>query len=682
MRASWLFVLLTLPAACYLPYASAVLPTADEMSEARRWTAAALGGSTTKPVFSFIYNGRPVSELLAACEFKQEERKLDGQRAERTLMWSDAKTGLEVRCVSVAYADFPVVEWTVYLRNAGMADTPLTENIQALDAAWERPDGEEFVLRGIKGDYCVPDSYEPYEMTLGQNVTQTFAPEGGRPTNKAFPCYNLAMPDGGLILAVGWPGQWATRFTRDGERGIQIVAGQELTHLRLKPGEEIRTPLMALMFWKGSDPVRAQNLWRRWMLAHNTPRMGAPSPAGKPMPPILIMCTTDFYPGLRSNAADEIKYAEAYINAGVKLDYWVIDAGWYPCGDAGWPEVGTWEPDPVRYPKGMKEVADYVHSKGVGFSVWFEPERVTSGTWLATAHPEWVFKAKDGDANTSLLNLGNTEARQWLINHIDRMLTEQGIDLYRQDFNMDPLAFWRSGDAAEGPSGDRQGISENLHVQGYLAYWDELLRRHPGLLIDSCASGGRRNDLETLRRGLPLLRSDYLAEPKYTQQCQTYGLAQWVPYFGSGAPDRDDYTSRSVWCPRFALARSAPRQEGLDWKDYLRMAGEWRSASDYLLGDFYPLTPYCLEDAVWMVWQFDRPERGEGMVQAFRRAGCADESFQARLQGLEPAAMYTLTNLDAADSTERTGKELLEQGISIVLRDKPGSAVFIYRKKP
>ncbi|HQE83239.1 MAG TPA: alpha-galactosidase [Candidatus Hydrogenedentes bacterium] len=673
MRARWLLIRFTLLTTCFLPRASAVSPTADEMTEAQHWIAAALaGGLTAKPMFSFMYDGKPVSELLTACEFKQGKRQLDDQRAERTLTWTDSKTGLEVRCVSVEYADFPVVEWTIYLRNAGKEDTPLIENIQALDARWERSDGGEFVLRGIKGDYCVPDSYEPYEMTLGPNATQKLAPEGGRPTNKAFPCYNLAMPGGGVIIAVGWPGQWATSFTRNSEKGIQVVAGQELTHLRLKPGEEIRTPLIALLFWKGSDPVRAQNLWRRWMLAHNVPKFG-----GKPVPPILIMCTTDFYPGLRSNAADEIKYAEVYINEGVKLDYWVIDAGWYLCDGPGWPKVGTWEPDPDRYPKGMKEVSDYVHSKGVRFSVWFEPERVSPDTWLANTHPEWLFNGKNIGANISLLNLGNAEARQWLTNHIDRMLTEQGIDLYRQDFNMDPLAFWRSGD-----SPDRQGVSENLHVQGYLAYWDELIRRHPGMPIDSCASGGRRNDLETLRRGLPLLRSDYLGEPFYTQQCQTYGLVQWVPYFGSGAPYKDDYTARSVWCPRFALARSAPRQEGLDWTDYLRMVKEWRSVSDYLLGDFYPLTPYSLEDTVWMAWQFDCPERGEGMVQVFRRANSTDESIRVKLHGVEASALYTLTNLDTASMTDTTGTELIGQGVSIVLHDKPGSAVLIYRKKP
>jgi alpha-galactosidase len=349
-------------------------------------------------------------------------------------------------------------------------------------------------------------------------------------------------------MLVCWPGQWATSFTRDEINGIQITAGQELTHLRLKPGEEIRTPLMALLFWKGADAQRSQNLWRRWMMAHSMPK-----PGGKPMPPALMMCTSDFYPGLMSVAAEEIKYAEAYLNAGVKLDYWWIDAGWYPCDGGDWPKIGTWEPDPKRYPNGIKEVADYVHSKALKLVVWFEPERVKEGTWLWDKHPEWLLNGGLGDTNplnlgNKLLDLGNPEVWNWVVNHIDGLIASQGIDLYRQDYNIDPLNFWRSSDAP-----DRQGITENKYVQGYLAYWDELIRRHPDMAIDSCASGGRRNDIETLRRAVPLLRSDYRSEPFFTQQCHTYGLSQWIPYYGTGVPDKDDYTVRSFWCPSLVV---------------------------------------------------------------------------------------------------------------------------------
>ena len=68
----------------------------------------------------------------------------------------------------------------------------------------------------------------------------------------------------------------------------------------------------------------------------------------------------------------------------------------------------------------------------------------------------------------------------------------------------------------------------------------------------------------------------------------------------------------------------------------------------YIFGDYYPLTPYSLDTKVWAGWQFDRPDLGEGMVQMFRRQDSADESKHVKLRGLEPDAVYTLTNLDTA----------------------------------
>ena len=114
---------------------------------------------------------------------------------------------------------------------------------------------------------------------------------------------------------------------------------------------------------------------------------------------------------------------------------------------------------------------------------------------------------------------------------------------------------------------DRQGITEIRHVEGYLAYWDELRRRHPGLLIDSCASGGRRNDLETLRRAVPLLRSDFQgpqnpssAEMMVGNQGHTYGLSFWVPYYGTGVFYDNVYAVRSHLTP--ALGHRLPGRRG------------------------------------------------------------------------------------------------------------------------
>ena len=88
--------------------------------------------------------------------------------------------------------------------------------------------------------------------------------------------------------------------SRDGQNGLRIMAGQESTRMVLKPGEEIRPPLIALLFWAGNEVNRAQNTWRRWMLAHNLPR-----PYGKPVKPVFSGCATGiFLPTLKTSEMD------------------------------------------------------------------------------------------------------------------------------------------------------------------------------------------------------------------------------------------------------------------------------------------------------------------------------------------------------------------------------------------
>lgn len=609
------------------------------------------------PAFSFVFEGRSSEACLRAWPATESRDRLDGSRRRHTRTWTDPRTGLEVRCVAVEYEDFPVAEWTVYFRNTGRADTPILERIEALDTRFERTEAGEFRLRGTKGDWCVPQSFEPWELTLGPGATERFAPDGGRPTNgpRGWPFYNLAMPGGGVILAVGWPGQWQCTFTRDAGRGLRVVAGQELTRLYLQPGEEIRTPLVAMLFWQGTDVMRSQNLWRRWMLAHNVPR-----PNGRPLPTLLQMqCYRTFEKG---GEEDLFETVNEFNRAGIAVDLCWRDAGWYPCRGS-WPNTGTWEVDARRYPHGWRPFSDWLHGQGKEFIVWFEPERVGDpNSWLAMNHPDWILGGR-------LLDLGNPEAWRWLVGHVDGLIREHGIDHYRQDFNMDPLSYWRGHDTP-----DRQGMTEIGHVTGYLAFWDELRRRHPGMLIDSCASGGRRNDLETLRRSVPLLRSDFQfgREATTPNQGHTYGISGWIPYYGSGCYFTEPYDARSYIMPCSGYAGSSA--------DTKRAYDECRRVAPYMLGDYYPLTPYSIRPGDWIAWQFDRPERGDGVIQAFRRERSDSSSQPMKLRALTPSARYEITGLDGGPRMRRTGRELMAEGLPVEITARPGAVVLFYQR--
>ncbi len=340
-----------------------------------------LEDATGLPPFSFTFGGKPSSALLPHWARRDETKALDARRTQRSITWRDPATGLEVNCVAVDYRDYPVVEWTVHFRNTGAADTPLLEAIEGLDLSLKQETGEVFTVHGAKGDSCTPDSYEPFDLPLDRDHPHTFAAVGGRPTSGSFPYYNLQRAGRGMILAVGWPGQWASSFDYDAEGRLRVRAGQEMTHLVLHPGEQVRTPLIATLLWQGTDVARAQNLWRRWMLAHNQPR-----PDPKPLAPIYCFCDGGFYPGLKCNEEGELHGLDVLKREHIKLDYWWMDAGWYPGSD--WAQgVGTWEPDPTRFPHGLKPISDRAHAMGAGLILWFEPERVMPGTWLYQNHP-------------------------------------------------------------------------------------------------------------------------------------------------------------------------------------------------------------------------------------------------------------------------------------------------------
>jgi alpha-galactosidase len=661
--------------------AQAVSPQPEELRLRDEWLGRTdIAGSTLgNPPFSFVYDGKPSSELLKTWQAKCDTRRLDAQRAEHTAIYTDSVTGLQVRCVVIEYSDFPTVEWTLYFKNTSSADTPILEKIQALETTLSRGIDGEFLLHHNVGSPANGNDYGPLETPLGPKAAKRLGGKYGRPTNADWSYFNLEWSGQGWIVAVGWPGQWVADLVRDEARGLHLQAGQELTRFKLLPGEEVRSPLIVLQFWKGNWIV-AQNVWRRWMMAHSMP-----TPSGRlPQPQLEASSSRQYDEMIKANEANQIMFIDRYLEEGIKLDYWWMDAGWYVHHGGGWPRVGTWELDTARFPKGLRAISDYAHSKGLKILVWFEPERVAAGTWLADNHPEWVL----GGAKGGLLNLGNDAARQWLTEHTDQLLNEQGIDLYRQDFNIDPLNYWRGADAP-----DRQGITEIKHVTGYLAYWDELRRRHPNMLIDSCASGGRRNDLETMRRAVPLWRSDYAYEAT-GHQCMMYGLSLWLPFHGTGTVftrNASYYGSGRTPVEPYAFWSNAGQSTGfgidirlkdLDYDAIRRLIGQWRQiASDYY-GDFYPLTPWTRDDTAWMAWQFDRPETGEGMVQVFRRHKSFYDSAHLKLLGLDAKTSYLVTNLDTGAQQQHSGRALLNEGLAVTLPAQPDVAVLTYRRQP
>ncbi|MBQ9358614.1 MAG: alpha-galactosidase, partial [Abditibacteriota bacterium] len=367
-------------------------------------------------------------------------------------------------------------------------------------------------------------------------------------------------------------------------------------------------------------------------------------------------------------AGSQKLFIDRYLEEGFRPAYWWMDAGWYPCGGE-WGRTGTWKVDRDRFPGGLKEIGDYARKRGVGTILWFEPERVGDPeSELAREHPEWLLGG-------TLLNLGDPDCLDWLIKRAGDIIDEEGIDVYRQDYNIAPASYWREADAP-----GRSGITEIKYVMGYLAYWDALLERFPGLIIDSCASGGQRNDLETMRRAVPLLRSDSAGDPT-GEQNHAYGINFWLPYSGTVTNSYDKYGIRSCYAASLNTLWDMRRRD-CDYgalRECLEQLAEY--AAPYIQADYYPLTPYGLGSDIWTAFQFHSPEEGRGVILAFRREDCPDNTAVVRLRDLKKDRVCLVKDIDTGEERRIKGARLME-GFRMAI-DKPGgSALIAFEREP
>jgi alpha-galactosidase len=300
-----------------------IAPTPSEMARAQARAATLHGSGVGRvigepdggllPPFSFLYGGGCSDDFLVGWPCVQTHAAA-GERSSH--VWQDPADGLQVRLECRCYEDFPVVEFTAWLTNTGDRDTPLITDFHGADLLIPAIPADALAIHSVTGDYYSAHGYEPYVLPLPPGTEEQIAPVGGRGSNQTFPYFNLRTAFGGLIIAVGWPGQWQATFTRGANGQLRVRAGQQQVHLVLRPGETIRGPLIALLRWEGDDLDRAQNLWRRWMVAQNVPR-----PGGKLHPPQLAEGNGRHTIEMQeANEANQIRDLNRELDHGVPLE--------------------------------------------------------------------------------------------------------------------------------------------------------------------------------------------------------------------------------------------------------------------------------------------------------------------------------------------------------------------------
>ncbi len=608
--------------------------------------------------FSLLADGKVIND------WKSEiGSKTTGDGWQKTeVLYRNSEHKLLVQASVTSYDKFPVADWTLKIKNEGDANSPILSDIHPLDIALTPPVGN-LTVHSINGSTTTPDDFIPYSVPIPEGFKKTFAPTFGRSSQVTAPFFNFQWDGGGMVLAIGWSGQWSMDVERAGA-SIAVSAGQQTTHFRLKPGEEVRTPRIAMLRWDGDDMLKGQNMFRQFVLNHVSPKVD-----GKPVVnPIAQNTWFTYSEGNNVTEANQLEAIDEMAKIGVEA-YW-LDAGWFK---GGWPAgAGNWDPKEDAFPNGLKPLGDAAHKAGMKFVLWFEPERVVRTSPIFKEHREWVLEAGGGDC---LFDLGNPEARQWLTQQFLERFKKWGVDVYRNDFNINPLPFWQAKDEPE-----RKGISEIRYVEGLYQMWDDFLAGKPGLTIDNCASGGRRIDLEMTARSYPLWQSDTQCAancPSIQDQDQNLGLSLYLPLHSGGVWGFDPYRWRSIVTVGTSLCLD---QKGkyYDREAAKKMISEAKRLRPYLLGDFYPLLRTPKDHTVWVAWQYDRPDLGEGTAVAFRRQASPYTSATLELKAIDPKAKYEVDWVDRKKKQVLSGKEL--QALKVEIAAKEQSVLVVYKK--
>ncbi len=599
---------------------------------------------------------------------------------------TDGKLETLVRVKS--FEGYPVREISVRLTNLSETEeTGVVKDFRSFKQTYPLAGADsEITINWLAGSNNGPADFSPHSATLKANESKTLSTPSGRSSNEWTPFLEANFDErNGLLFGIGWTGDWLARFSNDGGAATFEI-GMEKCAFKLRPGESVLQPSVLVFERKDQTRREFKTTVHRFMREKMSPR----DVDGKIVPPILAI-TAGGGNKTPQMMRDVLKYN---LDNNLGCDTYWVDAGWYGephevepytnCGPVWWKHVGDWRVNTTTHPTGdLLPIADAVHAAGMRFLLWFEPERVFEEVPLMKEHPEYV--------RGGLFYYGNPEALAYMQKTVYGIIEKHKIDIYRQDFNMDPSGAWATFDAEDGP--DRVGIAEAKHVEGLYKFLDDMRAKFPNILQENCASGGRRIDFEMIKRAHSYCRSDYFIGPKEGDteinlgQNMTLNTLPYLPFQGGEtncATIFDDYafmsvaSSGTVFTPTDfdgAIVKRDFAAEETEW--FKKMFGWCNRLKPYYMGDFYQLTDETGPvDDVWCGWSCHRGDLNEGFALVFRRGQAPDASQTFELPAVDPNAQYEVEYFDGTKKTV-SGKELATLTVELEPRS---FSLIVYKK--
>ena len=635
--------------------------TDEEKTLCAEWQKANFSYADNKFPFTFKVDGEEFNpdewdmQLTESPEFGAVHR---GGQTDYYILANKEK-GLEIKAEATTFKDNATCQWVVYIKNTSDKNSGVISDFYALDSSFATGDAKIYYSMG--SDTGASD-FSLIRKNL-TSFTKEFSGNEGKPTEKYLPYFNIHGENCGMILGIGWTGQWISEMSEN-KGTTDITVKQEHFNAYLLPGEEVRSPLVSLSFYDNSNPLKGFNLFRKWITD-----CVYPEEITKNVYTVMEVAGPE-----SKRTSDEIIEILDSIDDSVYADtdaFW-MDAGWYEYNEGWYDGVGNWTVDKSRYDNGISELSAYAKEKGLGHVLWYEPERVFPGTEfhkIGSQHEEWLIQ---GDGDNIMWNLANEDAFEYYCDYLLNSMKENGVTVYRQDFNFAPLEYWQNAD--ENYYDGRTGICENHYVTNLYRYLDYLRSNIDGLIIDNCASGGKRLDLEMTFRSIPFWRSDYNCAFHYNlfeaTQSHTYGLSFWLPMTGTALYMQNEYSSRSAAIPMMLMDFFSNTHPEFSFNKEQR---------EFMTGRYYPLDFGSFDKNKMLAMQYSSDDGLSGTALIYKRAEVTASKYTVRLNGLVPEKEYSIYDIDNPDKTYiMTGEALMRVGLSISLPDGEKAIFLMY----
>ena len=367
-------------------------------------------------------------------------------------------------------------------------------------------------------------------------------------------------------LGMAWSGNNIAHLERliDGHKSIG--AGEYLLpgEIILKQGESYKAPRAIATFSdRGLDGLTNNHYsWIRSRNNHITKK--------KPRPLTLNMWEAVYF---NHDEAGIRKIVD--IAAEIGVERVVLDDGWFGSRRNDKSGLGDWVVSKEAWPHGLQPIIKYINDKGIEFGLWFEGEMVNRDSDIYRAHPDWILQEPGRipveGRTQQVLDLTKSGAYNHVLEQIDAVLTENNIAYIKWDHNRhltDPI------------SNGRPVVREQTLALYRL--FDELKRRHPGLEIESCSSGGGRVDLGMIEHADRFWTSDQ-NDALERQQIQRWtGLVIPPEFLGTHVGPTVGHQTHRTHSISFRVINALFGHAGIEWNICEASDHEIKVLKDYV----------------------------------------------------------------------------------------------------